>query len=481
MTPQRRTVTTPTVTLCGVTTLASLLLLLTACRSSGAPSSSRDSVARQQLESLRSVFFADGTLPPLASEAELSVLRDRYASGPRPERRELRSFYSNMDLRLLAIRDSDGDGAHDFRISDYYGKFLEGDIDLDGDGIRNSLDVAPYDADLGGRDETGDGAPDVDFADRDLDTIPDHVDWGGPAEGEAASWQQQLFERHGLLLVERGAVFSAPLARSTYDAVTRVFRGPLQAGPLPTLRTIATDGTCLLSPEVDDGTNGMTVPQTQSLLIYRIGADYPPLAQLGLLVHELAHAWQFALDFDDSDPVGENRRVSFPAGRFADLVEPFGWNPEPFAYDPEIDDTVLFTPQYLVYEPIYLFRGETVETWLALLDEIYTEIGDAYLEDPRLAGIVGEYSLSSPWEWHADNLMAYFYLSLEERARERLDPDTAARAIETLRAVVSDAWPDFRYLNFDRDALEEHYRGTFPLDDADLDYFVDHYLGEVIS
>ena len=43
------------------------------------------------------------------------------------------SFEARFGLTSPADRDSDGDGTPDYRVSDYYGKLSEGDIDVDGD------------------------------------------------------------------------------------------------------------------------------------------------------------------------------------------------------------------------------------------------------------------------------------------------------------------------------------------------------------
>ncbi len=429
-----------------------------------------------QRRSLATVFFSGGGQPPPPDRAERSELRARWTSARPFERRELKRYVPDRDLRLLAIRDTDGDGVHDFRVSDYHGKFMEGDVDLDGDGIRNTLDAAPYDGTRGGFDDDGDGAPDRGFEDRDSDGIPDHVDWSGEADGETARLQEELFRGHRVLLVARGASFSPTMARSARDALTRVFQRRLAEGDLPTLRQIASDETCLLTKELDDGTNAMVVPQTQTLLVYRVGLDYPPLAQLGLLTHELSHSWQFALDFEADDLAAENRRVYSASPRFDALVEPLGWSAVPEPYDPAVDDYRLFTPQYHTLGPTYRFRGETLEAWADKLAALEEEVGETYLEDPRAGGIVGAYSMTSPGEWHADNLLAYLYTSLEERATETVGADEAAAMIAALRGTARAAWPGFRYQNFDRERLGDHYRRHFPLAESDLDYFVESYL-----
>ncbi len=340
----------------------------------------------EQLSSLRYLYYRNTTAPPPPTETELAGIEGVLESAPDGERGYLEEYYKNArDLLVFATRDSDGDGVHDYRVSDYYGKFLEGDIDVDGDGVRNVYDSSPYDPAVGGADTDADGVHDEpgSFQDANDNGIPDHLDWRLHGKGpEAASQQEALFRDHEIILVERSAEFTEDLARSVYDAVTRLFRGPFTTrAVLPTLRTIATKETCLLTPEVDDGTNAMVIVQTQSLVIYRIGIDYPPFVQLGLVAHELGHNYQFSLDFDQYDLAAENEHVYHPAPRFHALVEPFGWEAQPVVFDPAADRYQSFTPQYYEVTPFYTWLSDTTEEWAVWLERKYRREGDDYLED----------------------------------------------------------------------------------------------------
>ena len=434
-----------------------------------------------QLASLRAVYYRDTPAPPSPTQTELDALDRALARAPAAERSALTAYYRDeRDLLVFAIRDSDGDGVRDYRVSDYYGKFLEGDVDVDGDGVRNVYDAAPYDAAVGGRDRTGDGAPDEDLVDANRNGLPDHLDWrvlGKPAH--QAARQEALFHDHGIILVERSARFTDRLTRSVHDAVTRVFRGPLQRQPrLPTLRTIATEDTCLLTPAVDDDTNAMAVAQTQSLIIYRVGIDYPPLIQLGLVVHELGHNYQFSLDYDAQNSAAENDRVYFPAPGFHALVAPFGWQTQALGFDPKTDTYQVFTPQYYELTPSYTWHGDTPETWADWLEQKYLSAGDGYLDDAEIRAyhIVGDYSLTNPWEWYSDNLIAYTFLEIERRIGEDFAGDVSTAALAAMHRATGEAWPGYAYRNFDRQRLGPHFRRRFPLREADLRYLGSAYV-----
>ena len=71
---------------------------------------------------------------------------EKYQNTAIREKEILDSMYpgeENIDIRLLALSDRDADGIPDFRINGN-GEFIENDIDLDGDGILNAIDLKPF-------------------------------------------------------------------------------------------------------------------------------------------------------------------------------------------------------------------------------------------------------------------------------------------------------------------------------------------------
>jgi len=391
-------------------------------------------------------------------------------------------------LKALAVRDSDGDGLADYRVSDYFGKFSEGDVDVDGDGIRNVLDSHPYDRTRGGRDADGDGAPDSDYTDVNRNTLPDHLDWAvQERDPELAAIQAGLYRDFRIVLVERDATFDLPLARAVDDVIRRVYGARLpRPGGLPDLRTIATERTALLNPQLAEeaGTDmdAQYLYNSQSLVIYDSGRSVrDAVGLLGLLVHETGHAWHMSLDWDAAHPERENARNDFPAPAFVKTVEPFGWSRSGY-FDGELKDDLPVRPQFLytgISEPEFLYRGRTAEDWAEWLNEIYYVLGERedYLEDERFVSrqIIGDYSLTTPYEWYSDSVLAYVLGTLEAAALSDLAPEPAAAAREKLTLALRDIWPGFCHRNLGSD-VRTYFAETFPIAAADREFLVQRYV-----
>ena len=280
----------------------------------------RPLMERDQVDSLRGVHYAGAPIAVLPDDEETARFRKLRASTESEALDYLDKLHGDRDrLKALALRDSDGDGVPDFRVSDYYGKFMEGDLDLDGDGVRNVLDSDPFDRARG-------------RIDADTNGMPDSIDWSmSGREAELAEIQLGLYHDHRIALVDRDARFDLVLAEAVDDTVRRVFRHVFENEKvLPTLRTIATEKTALLNAALaaveEDETAAEVFPRTQSLIIYDVGRRVEArLLLLGLLVHEMGHSFHMSLDFDAEDLVAENGRTRFPAPRFVELVRAFQW------------------------------------------------------------------------------------------------------------------------------------------------------------
>jgi hypothetical protein len=450
------------------------------------PSSPRvgehDSLGAAQRASLSYVFYRDNAMPRPPRDRELRRLDRDFAEAPPAEVEELRALFGDdRELLVYATRDSDGDGIFDYRISEYHGKFFEGDLDVDGDGIRNVLDSHPYDAKHGGRDRDGDGAPDEpgSFADRDGDSIPDHIDWSRRKAEPMPTLQMRLFHDFGVVLVERSERFTPELVRACDDVLRVVYRRPIT-----TLRTIAVEDRLLL---VDDkGDNGFMVGQTQTLTLYAASIEgAAPLVLLGLVAHEVDHAWQMALDFDVNNLAAENVRIHYPAGRFAALIEPFGWTAETKSLGGNYVHQ-LYWPHFYATSPKYEYRGESTKAWLAWIDEIVAEVGSEFLSDPRLANrnVIGPYSMTSPWEWHADHMMASLYIRMDRSIAAHPNP-AVARSAGLLRLRMFEAvhrqWGRYDYRNAAGSGIDDELARRFPLPDAELRKLVDRYVVPLVE
>ena len=406
----------------------------------------------------------------------------------------LDDFYgTDQRLKALAVRDSDGDGLADYRISDYFGKFSEGDIDVDGDGVRNVFDSHPYDPAQGGRDQDGDGIPDSGFTDVNRNGLPDHVDWAvSGREPELVVLQAGLLRDFNILLVERDTEFDLPLVRAVDDTIRRLYGSRLaMVHGLPTLRTVAVEKMALLNEQVaeeaNDDTSAQFLYNSQTLVVYDRGRDVrEPLALLGLLAHEIGHAWHMSLDWDRAHPENENARNDFPAPVFVRTVQPFGWTTDSY-FDGELKDELPVRPQFLysgISEPEFLYRGRTPQDWAEWLNEVYAKLGEPedYLENEQFAsrGIVGDYSLTSPYEWFSDNLQAYLLVTLEDAAVAGLAPDRAAAARQRVTASLREVWPGYEPRNIAPDA-RAFFATTFPIAAADREFLVQRYLAPIIG
>jgi hypothetical protein len=408
-------------------------------------------------------------------------------------------FGERNDLKALAVRDTDRDGVPDYRVSDYFGKFLEGDVDVDGDGIRNVLDSHPYDTQFGGRDSDGDGIPDVagSFSDENGNGVPDHVDWGvsglDPEHGEI---QRRMLQTHGIALVDRNAEFDLPLMRAVDDAVGKVFRAYFKREPvMPTLRTIAVEKSALLgkllSTVAEDNTSAQVFSQTQSLTIYSEGRDIPhDIGLLGLLVHEIGHNYHMSLDFMANDLETENVRTRFNAPAFTHLIASFGWVREGY-YEGEFPDVLPTMPRFAytgISEPLFRYNGRTPEQWNEWLWTEYEKLGGPpdYLEQEpfRSRYIVSDYSLTSPYEWYGDNLLAYVIMVLEREALVIMASQGRASESEAARQRITDAlreiWPGFFHRSIAPD-VADYFERLFPIAPRDRVFLARRYIYPILE
>lgn len=465
---------------------------------------------RQQIRSLDYAYFrspegrrlsnSDPLHVSLPSGDELKAYRTLYDQSDSEAFAYLDELYGKRDdLKALALRDSDSDGLPDYRISDYFGKFMEGDLDVDGDGIRNLYDSHPYDRSEGGQDTVGDGIPDIagTYIDTNVNGLPDHLDWGiYKDDQEMADIQWRLFDRHKIILVERNTSFDLTLAQAIDDAVNKVLRGYLDQSPLlSTLRTIAVEKTALLgklqAAVVEDDTSAQVFSQSQSLTVYDVGRDVPyDIGLLGLLVHELGHNYHMSLDYEVEDLLLENGRTDFPAPNFVQLIEPFGWVQQGY-YDGEFTDTLPVVPRFAytgISEPLFQFKGQTPEQWDAWLWKTYDELGQSasYLEQPPFSerAIVSDYSLTTPYEWYGDSLLAYLVVVLEQEMLAHLEREGRRDEVETSKQRITEAiraiWPGFYHRNIAPEVVI-YFERVFPISPEDRRVLAQRYLLPLIG
>jgi hypothetical protein len=267
--------------------------------------------------------------------------------------------------------------------------------------------------------------------------------------------------------------------------VTRVYAKVFaEKGRIPTLETIAVEDHSLLDAEDPEGATdfAQVFAATQTLVIYRRGVESPPAIQLGFLSHEVAHNIQFALDYDEKRRQEIIERNYIAATRFHELVEPYGWTTVPLEIDPR-DEYTLFRPQYLSIQPYdYLYNDEPLEAWEEWLAAIYDEVGEEnYLSDERITElhILGDYSLSGPWEWYSDEVIAYVYLALFDSLAGRCSPESLKVLEEEFQTeVVASAWPYFAYENARGADIQIHLRQVYTMTSEDVAAMAETYLLE---
>ena len=447
--------------------LAIAAALLSACGPAG------KDAADLQRESLRNLYYKDGPVPPAPGEAELARAVATVNDAQPWEQALLTELYpEDSELWAYAIRDTDGDGVHDFRVSDYFGRFLEGDTDIDGDNLDNALDPSPFTADTNEQAQ-----------------LPAEADWAAAGKPRSMTkTQKKLLGNHRVLLVDRSASFTPALARAVDDALTRVYRSIFGGkGMLSTLRIISTEESSLLYADAEEGSGdfAQVLAATQTMEIYRPGIDAPPVIQLGFRVHEIGHNIQFEMDFDARRQEEIMRRNVFVAEHFHDLVTDYGWTTVAYEADPETDFT-LFRPQYISPDAYsYLYYEETPEEWAEWLGDIYAEVGeDDYLTDPRLLElyILGDYSVSGPWEWYSDHLIAYVYIAMIDSLKDQCEEwswDMLRHSFQ--EDIVRQAWPYFRFENARGAPIQDYLAETFPLEPNDVDYLAEYYLADLLE
>jgi hypothetical protein len=455
------------------------ILTVLGCSSPKVNSSQTNSTdnSKAQLKSIAYVYYKGAGMPEMPDADEISLSLERLSddSVHKSERKILKKLFGKSPRNLaLALRDSDGDGVLDYRISDINGKFEEGDLDVDGDGIRNIYDISPYDVELGGVDNNSDGIPDSDFEDINSNSLPDHLDWAltkiklksssPKAYGSMVRQQKELFDRHQVILVERDRKFTAKVVNSVHITITKVFSRTFGTSSatyrsLPTLRTVAAEKFAWLLD--DDGEACATFfSPNQTLIITKSGMASSTLFQISLYAHEIAHALHFDKDYDSSDLNSENSKVFYPMENFLEEISPYKWSSKTQNVSTIFDYTLMSPLNEIT--PKFYFRSKTTQYWSDWLNKIYYEVGDLYLEEKKVASkfIVSDYALTNPMEWYGDNVIASFLVQMEDAAINLIEDEDEDEKLDfkiRLKKAIADNWPGFYHANIRGADFEEYF------------------------
>jgi hypothetical protein len=413
------------------------------------------------------MFHSSSPGPPVPGPAEVAEARRRLTQGGLWERSLLETLYPDAPLAwALAMRDSDGDGTLDFRISELHGRFLEGDVDLDGDGLDNVHDPNPFVA--GDTPRSGPARP-----------LPGAA-WAARS-AELAALQQRLLDSHGILLVDRTRRFTPGLAQVVEDVVSRVLPAHFDGISPGSLRVVATEDGPLADPEAPEGAEDLAqfVPASRTIELYAPLIDAPPLVQLLVLVHEVMHAVQIDMDFSEQDQRRIEQRNLVLADEFHALVERWGWTRDHEVREPSVQYTLL-RPHHAYERPwSYEFDRRPALRWKGALSALAArQDGDDPLSDPAFAvlELPSVYAVEDPFEWHSEHAIAWLLLELVEAASAGCTEDERAARVRHLeRTVLAPFWA-FRAENARQAPVRGHFRSTYPLTSAGLEFLVERYL-----
>lgn len=450
---------------------------------------------QKQVKSLGFVFYRGNPTPVMPLDPEIETFEDKFLKLDTAslERRLLKKVYHNRyDLMATAARDSDGDGIRDFRVCQYSGKFSEGDLDLDGDGIRNILDADPFDPNVGGKDTNGDGHPDTDYLDANKNTVPDHVDFAlmYPAakftfSKRLSEIQIELYKSHKIIIVERNQNITIEAAEVIYDSVKRIFASKFgKRKVLSTLRSIATEDQVLLTPEEGGETNALVNTPLQTMIIYSSGLDVPPIVLLGLLTHEIGHSIQYDLDYNDQDQVVENNRIYFPNPKYYRSMAEYDWSADeaPIRGLPNFS---LWTPVYEYVRPDFTWQNQNPDYWTKYIEDISKREGADFMYEKSLVDnhIVSQYSTMDPFEWLSDNQIAYIFTLIEKEVLSDLGRNEKKKKAfqKNLRATIEAAWPGFAHPNLAGSKVLKYLDNNMPIEKSDLKILAERYGKPIVN
>lgn len=424
----------------------------------------------RQLESLRTIYYRSGQLPPDPSEAELAELRRLKAL---PELREQaalleKAFPHDERLQAIAIRDRDQDGIKDYRIT-RCGEFRENDPDADCDGIPNVLDDSPNGS-VATPGQSCAAEPDWHRVtdDRNGNGLPDYLDWrvlnrsgGGKRPAEV---QEGLFRDYGILLVDRRRRMPAAVAVELDHVIRDVFRGQVTAGFAP-LRVITTDRSVC----GDGDTYGWASPENSTVFFMPATLRLSPIMRLEILAHELTHTTQYAMDFSVADLLGYRTQNRYEASHFLDFARSLGWT----AVAPAPSRPPYALVAWLCADddesPELRYLGQPPEDWQADWDRITPT-------EQKAKHMVDSYAFSDAWEWHAEYSAAFVLNELLHAAGRICTLSQAASLRRHLRDDMTADW-DYHHENaVGLAAYETVIPRRFHVDDASWDALARRFL-----
>ncbi|MDJ0958665.1 MAG: hypothetical protein QNI91_17495, partial [Arenicellales bacterium] len=118
----------------------------------------------------------------------------------------------------------------------------------------------------------------------------------------------------------------------------------------------------------------------------------------------------------------------------------------------------------------------------------YEELGQPadYLEQPAFSerAIVSDYSLTTPYEWYGDSLLAYLVVVLEQETLARLEREGRQGQVESAKQKITEAireiWPGFYHRNL-APAVVTYFEQVFPISPEDRKFLAERYMLPLIG
>ena len=141
-----------------------------------------------------------------------------------------------------------------------------------------------------------------------------------------------------------------------------------------------------------------------------------------------------------------------------------------------------------ISEPLFLFNGLTPEQWDEWLWQTYEELGQPadYLEQPDFSerAIVSDYSLTTPYEWYGDSLLAYLVVVLEQETLAHLERENRQSEVESTKQKITEAireiWPGFYHRNLAHPVIN-YFEQVFPISTEDRKFLAERYMYPLVG
>jgi hypothetical protein len=309
------------------------------------------------------------------------------------------------------------------------------------------------------------------------------LDAASSEEKRAVAIQEGLYRDYRIVLVDRRTRMSATMVAELDHVIREIFYDRVTPG-FPPLRVIATD--IPACPSEDDSSGwaddyGWTSPENSTVLLTPDTLALSRILRLEILVHEITHTLQYALDFSPQDLQGFRTRNRFDSDGFHKLAGSLGWVivPDPSqAPRPAYRLAVRDCDEY-DYPFTLTYGGKSGEEWQADWKTFRKDSNLPQFEDPKLKAnhMVSDYGFTDAWEWDAEVSAALVLNQLLAAAGRICSPDEAVALGEQLHAdIEKEKWEYVNENAIGLDAYEEVIAPQFHVTNDNWDRLARFFL-----